>query len=153
MVWGRSMYSGDELELIARISAAGWNGAYDPKPVVYHHHGRKTANHERRLRWWYDRGRGAYYAKCILNREMRKVYVKNWLLTQRSNSQSEGIWRAWRTMARKSWQVWSTLCGLVCPAANEAALEKYCIKGSVHERESIPLTEYFPIFRVPEYSE
>jgi len=24
---------------------------------------------------------------------------------------------------------------------------------SVHETESIPLTEYFPIFRVPEYSE
>jgi glycosyltransferase involved in cell wall biosynthesis len=96
-----ALYSGDELELIARISAAGWNGAYDPKPVVYHHHGRKTTNDERRLRWWYDRGRGAYYAKCILNREMRKVYVKNWLLTQRSNSQSEGIWRAWRTMARE----------------------------------------------------
>jgi hypothetical protein len=27
------------------------------------------------------------------------------------------------------------------------------IKGSVHETDSIPLTEYFPIFRVPEYSE
>ena len=26
------------------------------------------------------------------------------------------------------------------------------VKGSVHEMESIPLTE-FPIFRVPEYSE
>jgi hypothetical protein len=25
--------------------------------------------------------------------------------------------------------------------------------GSAHETESIPLTEYFPIFRVPEYSE
>jgi hypothetical protein len=26
-------------------------------------------------------------------------------------------------------------------------------QGSVHETESIPLTEYIPIFRVPEYSE
>jgi glycosyltransferase involved in cell wall biosynthesis len=81
-----ALYSGDELELMARISAAAWNGAYDPKPVVYHHHGRKTANDEWRLQRWYDRGRGAYYAKCILNREMRNVYAKNWLLTRRHNS-------------------------------------------------------------------
>jgi glycosyltransferase involved in cell wall biosynthesis len=81
-----AFYSGDEVELIARISAAGWNGAYDPNPVVYHHHGRKTIDDERRLRRWYDRGRGAYYAKCILNRGMRNVYVKNWLLTRTHQS-------------------------------------------------------------------
>ena len=81
-----ALYSGDELELIARISAAGWNGAYDPKPVVYHHHRRKTASDERRLKRWYDRGRGAYYAKCMLNKKMRKVYLKNWLLTRRHSS-------------------------------------------------------------------
>jgi glycosyltransferase involved in cell wall biosynthesis len=86
-----ALYSGDETELIARISAAGWNGAYDPKPVVYHHHGRKTANDEWRLMRWYDRGRGAYYAKCMLNRGMRNVYVKNWLLTRRHHS--------WKTTA------------------------------------------------------
>jgi glycosyltransferase involved in cell wall biosynthesis len=72
-------YSGDETELIARISAAGWNGAYDPRPVVYHHHGRRSAKEEWRLRRWYDRGRGAYYGKCMLNRRMRSVYIKNWL--------------------------------------------------------------------------
>ena len=81
-----ALYSGDETELMARISAAGWYGAYDPEPVVYHHHGRKTANDEWRLMRWYDRGRGAYYAKCMLNRGMRKVYVKNWLLTRRHHS-------------------------------------------------------------------
>jgi glycosyltransferase involved in cell wall biosynthesis len=88
-----ALYSGDEMEVMARISAAGWSGAYDPKPVVYHHHGRKTAKAERRLRRWYDRGRGAYYAKCILNRKMRNVYLRNWLLTRRNNS--------WRVMARE----------------------------------------------------
>ena len=86
-----ALYSGDETELMARISAAGWHGAYDPKPVVYHHHGRKTANDEWRLMRWYDRGRGAYYAKCILNRGMRNVYVKNWFLTRQHHS--------WRTTA------------------------------------------------------
>jgi glycosyltransferase involved in cell wall biosynthesis len=84
-----ALYSGDETELLARISAAGWNGAYDPKPIVYHHHGRKTANDEWRLMRWYDRGRGAYYAKCMLNRNMRKLYVRNWLLTRQDHS--------WRT--------------------------------------------------------
>ena len=73
-----AFYSGDELELMARISAAGWNGAYDPKPVVYHHHGRKTAKDELRLTRWYDRGRGAYYAKCMLNPKLRTVYLRNW---------------------------------------------------------------------------
>ncbi len=77
-----ALYSGDELELMARISAAGWNGVYDPKPVVYHHHGRKTAEDESRLTRWYDRGRGAYYAKCMLNKRMRSVYLKNWLRTR-----------------------------------------------------------------------
>jgi glycosyltransferase involved in cell wall biosynthesis len=84
-------YSGDETEVMARISGAGWNGAYDPKAVVYHHHGRKTANDEWRLMRWYDRGRGAYYAKCMLNRNMRNVYVRNWLLTRQQHS--------WKTTA------------------------------------------------------
>ena len=88
---GGALYSGEEVELMARISAAGWNGAYDPKPVVYHHHSRRTVNDERRIMRWYDRGRGAYYAKCMLNRGMRNTYVKNWLLTRQHHS--------WRTTA------------------------------------------------------
>ena len=86
-----ALYSGDETELIARLSAAGWKGAYDPKPVVYHHHGRKTASDEWRLMRWYDRGRGAYYAKFILNKRTRSAYIKNWFLTRRNHS--------WRTTA------------------------------------------------------
>jgi glycosyltransferase involved in cell wall biosynthesis len=86
-----ALFIAEEAELLARISAAGWTGAYDPKPLVYHHHGRKTASDE----WWlmrsYDRGRGAYYAKCILNKGMRQVYFRNWLLTRRYHS--------WRTSA------------------------------------------------------
>jgi GT2 family glycosyltransferase len=81
-----ALFAGDELELMARISAAGWNGAYDPKPVVYHHHGRRTAREELHLRRWYDRGRGACYAKCMLNRRMRSVYLKNWLRTRQQQS-------------------------------------------------------------------
>ena len=81
-----ALFSGDELDLIARISAAGWNGGYDPKPVVYHHHGRRTAKDERHIWRWYVRGRGAFYAKCMLDRRMRSVYLKNWLPTWRHQS-------------------------------------------------------------------
>jgi glycosyltransferase involved in cell wall biosynthesis len=83
---GGALYSGEEAELMARISVAGWNGAYDPRPVVYHHHGRKTARDEWRLRRWYDWGRGAYYGKCMLNRRMRRVYLKNWLFARQHQS-------------------------------------------------------------------
>jgi glycosyltransferase involved in cell wall biosynthesis len=77
-----ALFVAEELELLARISAAGWTGAYDPAPLVYHNHGRKTRGAEWRLRRVYDRGRGGYYAKCILNKEMRPLYVKNWLETR-----------------------------------------------------------------------
>jgi glycosyltransferase involved in cell wall biosynthesis len=86
-----AIYSGDETELMARLSAAGWKGAYNPKPVVYHHHGRKSASDEWRLMRWYDRGRGAYYAKFMLNKVTRNVYLKNWFLTRRNHS--------WKTTA------------------------------------------------------
>jgi GT2 family glycosyltransferase len=81
-----AIYSGDETELMARLSARGWKGAYNPEPVVYHHHGRKSASDEWRLMRWYDRGRGAYYAKYILNKTTRGVYLKNWFLTRTKHS-------------------------------------------------------------------
>jgi hypothetical protein len=40
---------------------------------------------------WYDRGRGAFYAKFMLNRDTRHVYIKNWFLTRRNHS--------WKTTA------------------------------------------------------
>jgi GT2 family glycosyltransferase len=83
---GGAFYSGEEVELMARMSAAGWSGLYDPKPVVYHHHGRQTGMDEWRLRRWYDRGRGAYFGKCMLNRQMRSVYFKKWLLARQYQS-------------------------------------------------------------------
>jgi glycosyltransferase involved in cell wall biosynthesis len=86
-----ALFTGEEAELLARISAAGWAGAYDPNPVVYHHHGRKRAQDEWFLMRSYDRGRGAYYAKCVLNKGMRPLYVRNWFLTRRYHS--------WRTSA------------------------------------------------------
>ena len=75
---GALFFNAEEVELLARISAAGWAGAYDPTPVVYHDHGRKNGWHEWRVMRSYDRGRGGYYAKCLLNRTMRAIYLLNW---------------------------------------------------------------------------
>jgi GT2 family glycosyltransferase len=68
----------EDVDVLARMSARGWRGAYDPRPVVYHHHRRKTRDEADRLMRQYDRGRGAYYAKCILNPALRGAYARNW---------------------------------------------------------------------------
>ena len=47
-------------------------------------------------------------------------------------------------------------CSCVSTEVQKSSAEKereVRYRGSFDERESIPLTEYFPIFRVPEYSE
>jgi GT2 family glycosyltransferase len=79
-----SLFACEDVDIVARISAAGWRGAYDPGPVVYHHHGRKTEADAIRLMKQYDRGRGAYYAKGLLDPVMRLTTLKNWYWCIRS---------------------------------------------------------------------
>jgi GT2 family glycosyltransferase len=62
----KGQFAGEELDVAARICAAGWHGAYDPRPLVYHHHGRKTRWEAWRLMRVYQRGIGAFYAKSLL---------------------------------------------------------------------------------------
>ncbi len=71
-------FPAEEIDLLARLSAAGWFGAYDPRPTVSHHHGRKHSDLPA-LRRGYDRGRGAYYAKSILNPIFTRTYLRVWL--------------------------------------------------------------------------
>ena len=68
----------EDVDVLARISAAGWRGAYDPRPLVYHAHGRKTVAQADRLMRSYDYGRGAYFAKCLLQPALRRTYARNW---------------------------------------------------------------------------
>jgi GT2 family glycosyltransferase len=70
----------EDIDVCARASAAGWHGAYDPRPIIYHHHGRKTEAEATRLMKLYDHGRGAYYAKGLLNPAICFVTFKKWLL-------------------------------------------------------------------------
>jgi len=69
----------EDVDIQARILANGWYGAFDPRPVVYHHHGRKTEADANQLTKIYDHGRGAYYVKGLLDKRIRFTYLKNWL--------------------------------------------------------------------------
>jgi glycosyltransferase involved in cell wall biosynthesis len=70
--------SAEDTDILARLLAEGWPGAYDPRPLVYHHHRRRTPIDGFRLGRQYDRGRGAFYAKCVLNPKLRMVYLRKW---------------------------------------------------------------------------
>src|SRR5687767_8233694 len=59
---GTPVRSGTDIDILARASAHGFPGAYDPRPVVYHHHGRSKPEDVNRLMENYDVGRGAFYA-------------------------------------------------------------------------------------------
>jgi glycosyltransferase involved in cell wall biosynthesis len=69
----------EEIDLVSRASAAGFAGAYDPRPVVRHHHRRRTQEQVRALIKGYDIGRGAYYAKCMLDPRRRGPAWKGWV--------------------------------------------------------------------------
>jgi glycosyltransferase involved in cell wall biosynthesis len=71
----------EEVELQARLSAGGWTGAYNPRPLVYHHHRRRSPEDLSALKRSYDVGRGAYYAKCLLDPRLRWRYAKRWAST------------------------------------------------------------------------
>jgi len=68
----------EDVEILARMSAKGLKGRYDPRPLVYHHHGRKTSADLVAIKKSYDYGRGAYYAKCIVCLPTRLLFLKNW---------------------------------------------------------------------------
>lgn len=72
-------FPAEDVEVIARLAAAGFRGAYDPRPKVVHDHDRLTEPAQRRLRYQYSRGRGAYYAKCLLDPRLRRAYLRAWV--------------------------------------------------------------------------
>lgn len=71
-------FPAEDVELVARLAANGFAGAFDPGPVVYHHHDRRSDQDVDRLRRLYDRGRGAYYAKCLADPRLRWTYLRAW---------------------------------------------------------------------------
>lgn len=72
-----SQFVCEDVDACARASFAGWQGGYFPGPVVHHHHGRKRKDLPS-LRRSYAKGRGAYFAKFLLNRRSAAVYARSW---------------------------------------------------------------------------
>lgn len=75
----------EDLDVVARAVWCGLAGRFDPRPAVFHHHGRKTRGDAFRIFRDYDRGRGAYYMKFILRPDSRRLYLRayvRWLLRE-----------------------------------------------------------------------
>jgi glycosyltransferase involved in cell wall biosynthesis len=78
---GGLLDSGNDLNALIRCSAQGFRGAYDPRPVVYHHHRRKWGADIDRLLKRYDVSRGAAYFLGFSNPATRRAYA--WPLLRR----------------------------------------------------------------------
>lgn len=66
----------EDIDYAARASFAGFTGGLFPELVVRHDHGRRTGREFADILRNYDKGRGAYYAKNIL--EGRASFLFHW---------------------------------------------------------------------------
>jgi glycosyltransferase involved in cell wall biosynthesis len=90
---GSSFLSAEDTDAMARMSASGWWGAYDPRPVVLHHHRRQVESEIARLKRSYEIGAGAYFAKCLLNPALRSKYVSAWGRALWRQSRRKSLWQ------------------------------------------------------------
>lgn len=68
----------EDIDAAAAVVWLGHPVRYDPQPVVFHHHRRRSPEAVKQLEHSYDFGRGAYYAKYILRRDTRAHYITGW---------------------------------------------------------------------------
>jgi glycosyltransferase involved in cell wall biosynthesis len=106
---GARFQSGEDTDFQARASASGATGIYHPGPVLWHDHGRKPGESYNQLMRVYDYGRGAYFAKFILNAPTRSQFLKNWYWTVRSNIRDREFGTIFREIAGAASYVWAAL--------------------------------------------
>lgn len=70
-------FPASDIETLTRVSFSGWEGLYDPRIVLRHHHMRKPADVPQLLHR-YATGRGAYWAKFLLMRQTRVHAFRQW---------------------------------------------------------------------------
>lgn len=70
--------AGEDVDFLNRASCAGFCGAYDPRPIVYHHHRRKSVEQVAMLTRDYNIGRGAFFMKGVLDPERRALFLRHW---------------------------------------------------------------------------
>jgi glycosyltransferase involved in cell wall biosynthesis len=64
----------EDVDYVARMSAAGLTGAHAPQIVVHHHHGRRADAGLEKIKRDNDYARGAYYAKRLLLGDARVLF-------------------------------------------------------------------------------
>jgi glycosyltransferase involved in cell wall biosynthesis len=69
----------EDADAEIRALSAGWVGKYDPRSVVYHHHGRKPGPDIAQLNQSYHSARGAFHMKCLLHMPQRWFCLRFWL--------------------------------------------------------------------------
>jgi len=87
----------EDMDAIAAVLWAGFEGRYDPRPLVLHHHRRRLPDVPR-LMAGYDRGRGAYYAKFLLRSDSRRTFAVGWLKEVRNHLNGVHLRRFFREL-------------------------------------------------------
>lgn len=75
---GTAFKSGEDTDMLRRLVLSGRRGAYDPRIVVFHHHGRKTVEAAQALERGYRCGFGSCMLKYTLNPSTRSEYARMW---------------------------------------------------------------------------
>jgi glycosyltransferase involved in cell wall biosynthesis len=89
----------EDNDFVYRVWKAGYKLVYSPSMWLYHHHGRRTAGELSKLRKNYVVGRGAFYCKHILKRDVLVAKLAYWELRNHfrtakpSGTEREGVVR------------------------------------------------------------
>ena len=75
---GSKLQSAEDSDFVFRTAKTGIKVVYCPDIVLYHHHGRRTAQQRDTLFRSYRIGRGAFYAKHILQSDRRVLRLAFW---------------------------------------------------------------------------
>ena len=90
---GTKYQSAEDTDALARASASGWWGLYDPGPTVSHHHRRRAGKDIQRMRKAHGIGTGAYFMKCLANPHLRGPYLRRWPRALMKAGLRRGFWQ------------------------------------------------------------
>lgn len=102
---GAPLAAAEDIDIVSRAAARGWSGAYDPRIVVSHHHGRKSSDVAPLFKN-YDIGRGAYTIKYLYRGQIA-AFLKG-VVSLRFRL---GPIKTWLTREKRSMAFWETYGG------------------------------------------
>lgn len=79
---GTPLKAAEDSDLLYRAHKADLRVLYSPRPLLYHDHGRRTAEQVLRVQRSYVIGRGGFYAKFILRGDLDALRLAYWELRE-----------------------------------------------------------------------